>query len=1116
MATRTISTKLAVEGESQYKQALASCNTELSTLKSSLALVENQFKGNANSMEALTAKGSALSALYDKQKEKVETLEKALANAKSAQETYSERVDTAKEKVAEYERALQALEGSTEDTSEEQAALTAELDKWNAELQEAEGYQAAAERGVNNWQKQLNNANIELNDLSGEIDKNNKYLGEAEKSADGCADSIDEFGKETKKTKEGIEALATALAAAGVAKTIKEIAEALMECAAVAASFETALAKLSTLVDTTVVPMDTLKAELLALSSETGVAVESLTEAAYQALSAGVDTANVIEFVSTATKLSAAGFTESATAVDVVTTALNAYGLAGSDAERVASMLVKTQDLGKTSVDELAASMGRVIPSAAAYGVEIDNLSTAYAILTKNGQNTALATTNIGAMLDELGKSSSNVSKILVDETGKSFAELMAEGKTLGDVINILSGSVDGNSTAFANLWGSTTATKAALTLFNTGAEEFNSVLVEMQNSSGMVERNFQIMADTTEFAQQRMLTSFENLKIAIGTELNPALETVYDAGSDAFSWATDFVTENPWVVKALTAITVGIATLTVGLTLAASATHIAAAAQAVLNAVMSANPVFLIAAGVTALVAALGAFILSMGSADKETKAFTESLEKSKEAYDELSEGMKSEQKSTAALKDALKDLLEVEDKSEAQKQAILEMVGQLNEAVPELGLAYDGTTDSINMTADALENLVEKAAAQEEYEAQVARLSELYSEQAEASARLKEAEDALNEAKETGSGNTRTLQNNVDALKESYDSLGVEIEELEAASYEYGEKQAQIAAQTAEMEGRVNSLITEITNLQAAYDASYKSAYDSISQQLGLFTELDGTAKTSIENLISTLDGQIAYMDTYAENIKKAMELGVDEGLVKKLSDGSEESAQILAAIVEGGEEDIALLNEKLAQVEEGKENFSETVAEMETDFNAKMTQLVSDLDAAIAEMDVADDAYLIGSDNIQGLINGAASKRQELVATYTEMAQAALAAYKAVMAQMSPSKKMIEAGKYDWDGLIIAAKQKEAEVKATYGNMARAALDAVEQATPPTFEEPSAVAQQDRQTAELVKALSSDKDGKRGDINVTINSPEALDERTAAREFKKAQRDLSLDVS
>lgn len=200
---------------------------------------------------------------------------------------------------------------------------------------------------------------------------------------------------------------------------MKEIADALMECSQAAAGFETALAKVSTLADTSVVSMDTIKAQLVSLSGETGVAVESLAEATYQALSAGVDTANVVDFVSTATKLSVAGFTESATAVDVVTTALNAYGLAGSDAEKVASMLVKTQDLGKTSVGELAATMGRVIPTAAAYNVSLDQLSASYAIITASGTNTAIATTNLGAMFNELASEGGTVATILEEQTGE-------------------------------------------------------------------------------------------------------------------------------------------------------------------------------------------------------------------------------------------------------------------------------------------------------------------------------------------------------------------------------------------------------------------------------------------------------------------------------------------------------------------------------------------------------------------------------------------------------------------------------------------------------------------------------------------------------------------------
>ena len=99
MAVRKISTKLAVEGEAEYKQAIASCNTELRTLKSSLALVESEFKGNANSMEALTAKGNALEKMHEAQAKKVDTLKDALANAEKAQSAYSDRVSTAQSNI---------------------------------------------------------------------------------------------------------------------------------------------------------------------------------------------------------------------------------------------------------------------------------------------------------------------------------------------------------------------------------------------------------------------------------------------------------------------------------------------------------------------------------------------------------------------------------------------------------------------------------------------------------------------------------------------------------------------------------------------------------------------------------------------------------------------------------------------------------------------------------------------------------------------------------------------------------------------------------------------------------------------------------------------------------
>lgn len=1116
---RTISTKLAVEGEAQYKQAIASCNSELSTLKSALSLVESEFRGNANSMEALTAKGAALDSMYKKQQEKVSTLGAALRNAQRAQEEYASRVSTAQSNIERCERALETLRRSTGDTTEEQEALTKELDKWNSELEEAQAGQAAAERGVQNWQKQLNGAKVELNTLSDEIGKNNGYLSEARASADGCANSIDKYGKETKKAgeesgkfgdkaKSAIDNLATVLVAAGIAKTVKEIADTLMECAEAAESFETSMAKVSTLADTSVVPLETLKEEFVTLSGETGVAVGALAEAAYQALSAGVDTADVVNFVATATKTSAAGFTEASTAVDVLTTAINSYKLEGTEAERVASMLVKTQDEGKTSVGELAANMGRVIPSAAAYNVSLENLTTAYALLTKGGMNTAISTTNLGAMLDELAKSGSNVAGILEEQTGKSFAELMGSGSNLGDIMTILSESVDGDATAFSNLWSSTTAGKAALSLLNTGAEEFDRTLGVMANSSGAVDRNFQIMADTTEFAHQRMKTAAENLKVAVGDQLNPSLERLYDVGTDAFTWAADFANEHPAVVKAVAAVVVGLGTLAAGVTAVVAAT-------AALDVIMAANPIGLIAAATVAAVAAVGAFAFMMTSASEETKAFTESLQETKAAYEELSETMEAEQESTAASAAALEELLAVEEKSAAQKAAISEIVNQLNESVPGLNLAYDEERDALEgLTAAEVTAMVEKAAAQEEYEAQVARLSELYTEQSEISARLEEAQEALNTAQETGSGNTRELKNDIDALTAAQEENAAQIAELEEASREYGEKQAEAAAKTQEMTSRVEDITAKMETLQAAYEESYNAAMESIDGQLGLFNELDGSAKTSIDNLIGTLQGQVSYMETYAANIQKAMELGVDEGLIRKLSDGSEESAQILAAIVEGGEEDIAALNEQLAKVEEGKVAFSETVAEMETDFSEKMDDLVRDMEDAIQDMNFSAEAFDIGAYNVEGLIDGTVSMKRELVNTYASMGRAAAEAYRREVEQASPSKKFKRMGQFDIKGIIQGAEAEKANLAETYADAGRTALSAMEKSLPSRVEEPPASAAINRQTAAIVAAVRDRGGGGSGGIAIHVDKLEVRDdsdvERIARELYYLAERE------
>lgn len=321
---------------------------------------------------------------------------------------------------------------------------------------------------------------------------------------------------------------------AGIAKSAVSIGSA----------FETSLAKVTTIADTSKLSTQQLSDQITAMSSKMGVAASDIAEATYQAISAGQDTSNAVAFAGQASKLAAAGFTSSSSAVDILTTALNAYGMSADQATHVSDVLLTTQNLGKTSVDELSASMGKVIPLAAAYGVSVENLSSGLAVMTANGIATAEATTYTKSMLNELGDSGSTVGKILQKQTGKSFAQLNAEGKILGDVLQILYNSVGGNSTAFAGLWSSVEAGTGALSLASGGADKFNSVLAQIQDSAGATEAAYETMTDTFQHKVESLQTLAENLGISLYNSMEGSLSDVAQWGIDCLTQLSTALTE--------------------------------------------------------------------------------------------------------------------------------------------------------------------------------------------------------------------------------------------------------------------------------------------------------------------------------------------------------------------------------------------------------------------------------------------------------------------------------------------------------------------------------------------------------------------------------------------
>ena len=281
MATRTIQTKLELSGEAEYKRSLSEINSEYKTLQSELKLVESQYKGNANSMEALQARGETLSAMYASQEKKLATLNNALEDARRAQKSHADTSEKYKKQIAEAEEELEKLKNTSGDTSEEQEKLKNKIAALNDQLAESEKKEASATKSVNNWQRQVNNAQVDLNNLNDEIKNNDKHLEEAKNSTDGCATSIDKYGKEAeksqKKTKEmsgSVEDLSAVLASAGIAASVKEIAQAFWDAAQAAFTFAD---DIETLSKQTGIGTDDLQAYSYA-AELVDVSVETLTK----------------------------------------------------------------------------------------------------------------------------------------------------------------------------------------------------------------------------------------------------------------------------------------------------------------------------------------------------------------------------------------------------------------------------------------------------------------------------------------------------------------------------------------------------------------------------------------------------------------------------------------------------------------------------------------------------------------------------------------------------------------------------------------------------------------------------------------------------------------------
>lgn len=806
---RSIATKVSIEGEKAYKSAISSINTALKTLKTEMTAVTATFQGNANSQEALSAKLNTLVNTLAKQREKIETLNKAIKAGKEAQQqwqnqiaktqtaldknaaeiekldkatsggatqwlTYKKQLDATeqeleelkntegdtteaqeelKTKIAELKTKMKELDDSTGGVSEKMGTLLEEQEKQTRTMTtQQEGLQKVTDK-TERWQAQLNTAKAEEANLSREIEKTNGYLDETRGKTDQCATSIDKMGKEVKEAAADME---------DGADSTSRVSE----------SFDT----LSSILVTSGVA-EGIRKVAAALKECVDVSADfHYTMATVQAVS-GATTDEM-------GKLEAKAKDYAATTVFMAQDVANAYqvmGQAGWTVDEMLDSMAGTMSLASASGEDLGDTTNMVVDAMTAFGYGADQAGHFADVLARASADTntsvALLGNSFQACATTAGGMGYSIDDVAVALGIMANNGLKAEmsGTALTTALTRMSGANETANGAMEDL---------GLTMFNTSgqAKPLGQFLGELRDSfAGMTEE--QKINNAYMLAGQRGMKGLLAIVNASDEDWNNLTESIANcsgAAEDMSNIKLDTYTGQVKLTKsALEGLEIAVGDkLTPALgELAEGFTKVLNGLTGFVNNNVAAVPV------ITGVVAALATFTTGITVATTAVKIFqlvTSTLggvlnpialaiggisiaagllvtdftalggaeEDFRAKHEATMASFDTETENVAVLAARLDELTSKSSLNAAEQAEVEAIVGSLNESVPNLGLEYDKLTGSVNMTTDAIVAAAKAMANQEKITEDYELLNTLTDKLAESQITLGESEISLAEA--------------------------------------------------------------------------------------------------------------------------------------------------------------------------------------------------------------------------------------------------------------------------------------------------------------------------------------------------------------------------------
>lgn len=549
---------LALDGEQKFTQGMKNAQQSAKLLDGSLKELEAEYKGNANSLDALSQKQEVLKQRQDAYQRVLTAAKTGQANAKKA---YIEQAEAVERLQKEYDKAKDALskmdKAADADAFDKQEK---EVQKLSTALDKQTANYLKAENRLTSWDNKVDKAKTSINKNSDALQKNEKYMNEAANSADKCATSIDKMGKEASEaaseTGKMGDGLKTALAVASgniAAQAVTKLKDAAVDAAkyviGVGSDFEASVSKVKGLSGASIADLEQMKTKAKELGASTSFSAKQVSDGfSYMAL-AGWKTGQMLSSIDGIVNLAASSEMDLAEASDMVTDYLTAFGLSADYAGKMADELAYAQANSNTTTKLLGDAYGNCAADMHAAGQTMETTTAILEAMANQGTKGAEAGTALSAMMRDISQKMKD-GKIQIGDTAVAVQDSEGNFRDLTDVLKDVEKATNGMGTAEkrAALQKTFTARsmKAVNEVLTEGVDAVEQYENALRNSDGAAAKMADTMQDNLQGAVTKFKSATEGLGIAAYDLVKGPLTGAVDLATGAISGLTKVIGTTP------------------------------------------------------------------------------------------------------------------------------------------------------------------------------------------------------------------------------------------------------------------------------------------------------------------------------------------------------------------------------------------------------------------------------------------------------------------------------------------------------------------------------------------------------------------------------------------